>query len=326
MTISIAQQNEIKNRLNGGATKAALAREFNTSERTIRRIELGEYRGGKAAQQKPVQPSLPTEQRVQYFVTGSNVRINISRVAGDAIDTLVVENGEKKFNQVLDLLLADKSQDTLAKVYALVDTKTKIMAYQNGNIKVDSDRGVVVYDDGTHKADLPTSLMNRILTALDAGDNASLTSLAAFTNKLFSGQPSPRLVRELYDFLQASDIKIGYDGGVIAYKKVRGDYMDVYTGTISNHIGAEPSMPRSMVDDDSRVTCSRGLHVCSKAYLSHYPGERVMICKIEPQDFVSIPEDYYSVDDGGQVKAKARVTKYKVIGEIRTGEGEVYGL
>lgn len=326
MSISIAQQNEIKNRLNGGETKVSLAREFDTSERTIRRIELGEYRGGKAAQQQPVQPNQPTAQGAQYYVTGNFDRITIGRMAGDTIDTIVVENGEKKFNQVLDLLLADKSQDTLAKAYALVDTKAMIMAYQHGNIKVDSVRGVVVYDDGTHKADLPTSLMNRIMSALEAGDNASLTALAAFTNKLLAGQPSPRLVRELYDFLQASDIKIGGDGGVIAYKKVRDDYMDVYTGTISNRVGTEPSMPRSMVNDDSRVTCSSGLHVCSKAYLNHYPGDRVMICKIEPQDFVSIPEDYYAVGDGGQVKAKARVTKYKVIGEIRGGDGEVCGI
>ena len=50
--------------------------------------------------------------------------------------------------------------------------------------------------------------------------------------------------------------------------------------------------------------------------LPHFGGERVLKVLVDPADFVSIPKDYYSVDGEGQVKAKARVCKYRVVEDI----------
>ena len=95
---------------------------------------------------------------------------------------------------------------------------------------------------------------------------------------------------------------------VIAYKRIREDYKDCYTGTIDNSVGAKPEMPRFEVDEDNNVTCSRGLHVCSESYLDKYSGERVIKVKVDPANFVAIPYDYSN--------SKARTCGYEVIEDV----------
>jgi hypothetical protein len=120
--------------------------------------------------------------------------------------------------------------------------------------------------------------------------------------------PSKRAVEELYGFLEKGALPITPDGYFLAYKKVRANYMDCHTGTISNHVGAVVEMERNEVDDDKDRTCSAGLHFCSQEYLKSFGGERTMILKIDPKDVVSIPSDYND--------SKGRTCRYEVIGEL----------
>jgi hypothetical protein len=59
-----------------------------------------------------------------------------------------------------------------------------------------------------------------------------------------------------------------------------------------------------------------GLHFCSRDYLSHFGGERIMILKINPRDVVSIPVDYNA--------AKGRACRYEVIGELGVNPDEAF--
>jgi hypothetical protein len=120
--------------------------------------------------------------------------------------------------------------------------------------------------------------------------------------------PSRRAIYELYSFLEECNLPITDDGHFIAYKRIRNDWMDVYSGTIDNHIGQKPSLPRRNVDDDCRNTCSYGLHVCSLGYLAHYSGERLIAVKVNPKNVVSVPVDYHN--------SKMRVCEYEVITEL----------
>lgn len=127
--------------------------------------------------------------------------------------------------------------------------------------------------------------------------------------------PSSSAVEELYDFIQQAELPITEDGCFIAYKIVKDDYMDIYTGTIDNSVGAVVSMPRFKVDDNRKSTCSSGLHFCSKGYLDKYgsnqrDSDRVVLVKINPKDVVSIPIDYQN--------AKGRCCSYTVISDITT--------
>ena len=131
-----------------------------------------------------------------------------------------------------------------------------------------------------------------------------------FLEKIYHN-PSTYVFSSLYDFLVDSDIEINAEGDVIAYKAVRQDFRDIYSGTIINNIGAVITMERSEVDELPENSCSRGLHVGSLKYAREFGGHdcRILQVKIDPADIVSVPFHHLY----GQ---KARVCKFTVMGEV----------
>lgn len=132
----------------------------------------------------------------------------------------------------------------------------------------------------------------------------------AFVENLYQN-PSHRAVTQLYGFLEATDLPITEDGHFLAYKMIREDYTDCYTGKMDNSIGAVPEMDRFDVNDNPDETCSSGLHFCSQGYLGAYGNGRngrTVIVKVNPRDVVSIPIDYNN--------AKGRACKYEIVGEF----------
>lgn len=126
--------------------------------------------------------------------------------------------------------------------------------------------------------------------------------------------PSRRAVEEAYKFLKSLGLSITPDGHFLAYKCVRDDYLDKYSGKFSNHVGAVLEMERNQVDDNCNQTCSYGFHVGNLSYSgpggSYYgPNDKVLIVKVNPRDIVSVPTDY----DCG----KCRVCRYEVIGDYK---------
>jgi hypothetical protein len=153
------------------------------------------------------------------------------------------------------------------------------------------------------------SLVDRILKMRDEG--FELTPMLRFLENLMQN-PSNRSIQELYSFLEKSDLPITEDGCFLAYKRVRDDYMDCHSGTIDNHVGQSPFMPRNKVDDNCNNTCSNGLHFASLDYLRHFTGDRLMVLKINPRHVVSIPADYDAT--------KGRCEGYEVVDELEMPE------
>jgi hypothetical protein len=150
------------------------------------------------------------------------------------------------------------------------------------------------------------SLTERMLKMLDEGFD--LAPMAAFLANLVQN-PDKRTVNDLYAFLEFGSMPITPDGCFLAYKAVRDDFKDIYTGTFDNSVGQTVKMLRFKVDPNPEETCSHGLHVCSFSYLpkfSHADGH-VMVCKVNPAHVVAIPADYNNT--------KMRVSQYEVIGE-----------
>lgn len=144
-------------------------------------------------------------------------------------------------------------------------------------------------------------------------DGFDVEPLAKFMVNL-NENPSSRAVNELYGFLEVSQLAITPEGNFVAYKMIRDDYKDSYSGKMDNSIGAVVEMVRNQVDDNKDVTCSQGLHFCGRGYLGHYSGSRTVILEINPADVVSIPTDYNF--------HKGRCCKYTVIGELENGAEE----
>lgn len=247
-----------------------------------------------------------------YFVVSDGNLINVTRVAIDGSEpphSEICHKSSDHYEKALSLY----QQGDMEGVFLAISNKHRIEKLSNGKVTCYPEQNALVYEDGPNRFNFSSGLTSRVIDTINKGGDA--TGLMLFANKL-SKNPSPRAVEELHDFLQAMDIAITEEGMVRCYKKVRANYTDCHTGKYDNSVGVAVEMPRHMVNDDSRITCSHGLHVCSKAYLSHFGGERVLAVDVDPADFVSIPHDYYSVDEHNTVKAKARVCKYVVVADI----------
>src|SRR5690606_21428120 len=71
-------------------------------------------------------------------------------------------------------------------------------------------------------------------------------------NFLENVMQNPRMSarEELYDFLEHRGLPLTEDGCFLAYKSVKSDYLDVYSGTISNKPGQVVKMDAGLVDDN----------------------------------------------------------------------------
>lgn len=151
---------------------------------------------------------------------------------------------------------------------------------------------------------IPHKINQRMLKMAQNGESPQ--SLANFWRRL-QKNPSHRSVTQLYDFLSHHNIPIDEDGYILAYKSVRRDYKDYHSGRFDNSPGTVNEMPRNRISDDPRASCAEGFHVGAMDYVrGFFGGERIVICKVDPADVVSVPYDSISM--------KMRVCKYEVIG------------
>ncbi len=245
----------------------------------------------------------------------------------DKEGNVYVINQESPFFEAISNLVldTDKTFEDFFQVYEAKTTPNilKKMLGDNLQILMDENDGkaVVKYKD----LELPEKLQERLLNTVDkmnvsvleflSADNSDLSELNPILNFVenLMLNSSHSSVAELYDFLDACNLPITSDGYFLAYKKVRFDYKDIYSGTFDNSVGMAPRMERWQVDDNRHQTCSVGLHCCSYDYLEHYgsttkDSHRVVVVKVNPRDVVSVPSDYNN--------QKMRVSSYKVIDEI----------
>lgn len=136
-------------------------------------------------------------------------------------------------------------------------------------------------------------------------DGFNCAPLFKFIDNLYKN-PSARSVEQLFKFLEHGGFPITEDGCFLAYKAVRPNYTDKYSGKISNKIGAVAKMRRNQVMDDPMHHCHRGLHAGTHEYASGYasPGDLLIVVKVNPKNVVSVP------NDGNQ---KLRCCEYKVV-------------
>ena len=231
---------------------------------------------------------------MKYILSGSNITV----FAGGKPHA--VNRDAKIFPAIMKAIQADDEEEFLR----IANTKEEVALKSNGKVQIKD--GNLMYGDRV----ITGLISTRIFEMLELG--LSIDPMLLFVENMLQN-PSKRAVDELFDFIEACDLPITEDGCFLAYKKVRGDYMDCYSGSIRNAVGDTPSMERNMVDEDKHRTCSYGLHFCSHEYLKHFGGERVMVLKINPAEVVAIPSDYNN--------SKGRCCKYEVVAEIATEGG-----
>lgn len=209
-------------------------------------------------------------------------------------------NDHPMFNKALVELAAGN----VRKALDMISIKHAITKYtsESGHIKIEN--GKIYYCD----IEIRSSLVTRILSHMEKGEDFKF--FIPFLEKLMAN-PSRTVVKRIFDFLEANDIEILADGNFVAWKKVRHNYKDIHSGTFDNSPGQTVMMLRNQVDEDDEVTCSSGLHVCSKSYLPSFgrgAGNRVVSVHVNPADVVSVPVDYGN--------AKMRTCKYVVQADV----------
>jgi hypothetical protein len=212
-----------------------------------------------------------------------------------------INNAHPNFKKIVAGLKAGLDESGLAKLIQ-ADLKKEIA----------KTVGVEFKDDGTILMDgelVSDALIARYRYMVE--NDFPLEGFKLFVQNL-SRNPSGESRKDLYGFLEACTLPITEDGHFLAYKMVNRNYTDCHTGTFDNHVGKVVKMPREKVNPNRNETCSSGLHVCSRSYLGSFCGDRVVVCKVNPKDVVSVPVDYNN--------AKMRVCRYEVVSELENGE------
>lgn len=181
----------------------------------------------------------------------------------------------------------------------LLDIPSQIETMED--VTVDRKTGSVLYRGDEVGGVIATKIQEMIAASED------FRPLGMFLSRV-KKNPSRRAVEELWSFLENEGMAITEDGYFIAYKGVRDDFLDRHSGTFDNSPGQVLRMERNEVDDDCTKTCSHGFHVGSLSYATGW-GTRVVRCKVDPADAVSVPKE--------QGSEKLRVCGYEVIEESK---------
>jgi hypothetical protein len=231
--------------------------------------------------------------------------MNSSIIANDGTITfthdnrpMVVDTSHINYHKILTAIKGRKFRVA----QRLAESTAVKMAVQKLSKRVTIEGGQVLFDGNA----VGGVVVERILRFVREG--LPYKPLVRFLENL-QANPSSRSVTELYSFLEHRGMPLTDDGCFVAYKGVRSDFKDKWSGTIDNSVGRTVEFPRDKVDDNCNNTCSFGLHCGSHAYASNWAGSdgRVVLVKVNPADAVAVPVDHDA--------QKLRVMRYKVVGE-----------
>jgi len=233
--------------------------------------------------------------RISHIITDQNITVNYDG------QTHIISRGDKLADQLIEALRNGEKD----KIPSLISAKMRIEKFSDGNFTVQDGN---IYVKGQL---VPAALGKKIQKF--ALEKLPYEPLVKFAEKLLQN-PSFRAVNELFLFLENNDHPITDDGNFIAYKRVRGDFRDIHSGTFDNSVGNTISMPRNQVNEDPNQTCSYGLHVANWDYAHNQfasadPVTDIMLeVEVNPANVVSVPRDY--------ANAKMRVCEYVVLGVV----------
>jgi len=211
--------------------------------------------------------------KIPYILTDRSLTI----VLNDEPKTITSEN--PVWNDAITAIREGRFND----LPDLLDKSKAIARFSHGKIEVRD--GLVTYAG----EEIHNIVVDRILNFIKNG--LPYEPLVKFLDKLMQN-PSRRAVNELYKFLEHKKMPLTPDGDFLAYKSVRADFKDWYSGEHDFSIGQVREMARNQVCDNADVGCSAGYHAGSEEYAKSFNGGgNLVIVKINPADVVSVPTD-----------------------------------
>lgn len=218
----------------------------------------------------------------------------------------IIDSGHLNYAKCLKAY-KENNADDFVKFADVVTQINQSVNATGGSGKIEIRGDIVFYNSNP----LHTTLTKRMIALLKEGHD--IKPLSKFLENLMQN-PSKRAVDELYDFLENKSLPLTEDGCFLAYKCVRENYLDKYSGLIDNSVGKIVKIERNTVDDNRQHECSAGLHVGGLNYSGpggwyYKDGDVVLIVKVNPKNCVSVPQDHNA--------QKLRVCEYEVVGTYK---------
>jgi hypothetical protein len=234
--------------------------------------------------------------RIAYMIGAGRVNF----VLNGRSRSYIVESEQGR--QLIELL--KQTPQPIDQIGEIAEIVTWVVKLSKGRVSVDDNQQIRL--DGRS---IDYGLSGRALQIIQQG--MSFDSLANFI-ELLSENPDKSVAEDLYRFMERGALPLDEDGHILAFKKVKDDYMSYFSGAhkVRYMPGDTPSMPREECDPNRHKTCSRGLHACSMEYLNFWYSQsgKVMIVRINPRDVTAIPADHQD--------QKLRCCLMEVVGEI----------
>jgi len=183
-------------------------------------------------------------------------------------------NSDPQYHDIINLIKQGKTDELINYKSKSIENYIKPLIIKDFQI-VDPDLN----------EELPLKLQDKIFQFFNL--SLPFDYLLKFWQKL-KENPSKQCRQTLFDFLDDWKFPITPDGDIIAYKGVRSDLKDSYSGTVQYVIGKPTSMPREKCNDDPNVTCGSGLHVGTYEYATGF-GNIVIEVLVNPKHVVSVP-------------------------------------
>lgn len=252
--------------------------------------------------------------------------------------TKVVSKGQSNFDALVQAL-ENRADDST--VEALLDNKgilDKVLKSSEDYLNLLDDEAfegdyTVLYDSDQERIllngiPMDNKLTNLILRYVSSNQFDKVQPLAMFLCRVMLN-PVTQSRRDLFEFLSHNRYGLAEDGRFYAYKSIANDgsshtsgretvYVDgtEHVGRIPNPDGAIISMARDLVDDNSGVHCSTGLHIGSLRYARSFRnGAKIVQVLVDPEHVVSVPND----DTAG----KMRTCQYEVVGDYDPEKSEL---
>lgn len=259
--------------------------------------------------------AVPTTITKEVELYQTNIIINNSLVIfapmSNKFPAITFPFGHPSFDQAKKIALSKLEEEEayfdeseLKTIEDLHSVKKALQSWSKGDFKIEAD---AVYFKGKS---VPQSLEHFLLTSFTTVKNfdSFAQPWVKFLEKL-EETSSMEVYNNIHNFLAHNDLQIDEDGDILAYKAVRADFKDIYTGKIDNSVGQVVTEERRKISTNANSTCSFGLHACSMDYLrnSGYAskGSNMITVKLDVRDIVCVPNDYHGT--------KIRVCRYKVI-------------
>lgn len=207
------------------------------------------------------------------------------------------EPDHPNYGKICEVLIGGKA--TLEQLVPMFDVK--VVLSKDGFV-VDDD-GVAHFNGKRLSAYVTSRLSSSMIDGFGTGP------IARFVEKTLKN-PNPEVHEDLLRWVEESKLPITEDGNIIAFKRVRSDLKDIYSGRVQYAVGKITEIPRESCTFNRNNACGSGLHFAGRGYSFGSEDQPLIMMEIDPVDVTSFPKN----------EPKGRCCRLRTVKIVSAGE------